>query len=495
LPDGRRPNDEAPASRLLTATVLVLLLMGPPAHGQEQGKLPERPDEERPEEQPAVSVFDRPLWIGGVARVRYRYRRNLDLDDATPDDTLELNNRLQLDALYAITPRVLLFLRGRAVYEPTIELDSGDREEAKELQRRRHWLFVGDVLESVLGPGYSLQIGRQRLKDERRWWWNKDLDSALIRYDRPRVHLELAVAEELAPSSTETRFIDPDNDGILRTFGYAAWAWRKKQRLDFYLLYHFDHSGQHSIGQVVPHDRRDKSDAGLVWLGSRASGRVERGTFGDLVYGVDGAWVGGTERVFGFEDVDPGHDRLSSRSRHHVAGFAFDARATWATPAPARPALTLGYAFGSGDSNAKRGVDTGFRQTDLQSNRYRFLGVDRFRYYGELLRPELANLHIFTAALGIRVLRSSSVELVYHFYRQAVPAPFLRATELEAEPTGKSSLIGHEWDLVLGIQEWKHLQAELISALFRADRAFGSREGNLAQGVFLKVAYNFGADL
>ena len=92
LPNGGHTNYEVLASRLLTTTVLVLLLEATAARGQEEGKLPERPDEARPDAQHAVSVFDRSLWIGGVARVRYRYRRNLDLDDATLDDTLGIQS-------------------------------------------------------------------------------------------------------------------------------------------------------------------------------------------------------------------------------------------------------------------------------------------------------------------------------------------------------------------------------------------------------------------
>src|SRR5206468_13128708 len=160
------------------------------------------------------------------------------------------------------------------------------------------------------------------------------------------------------------------------------------------------------------------------------------------------------------DHFDAAHAIVSSRTTHHVSGFAFDARGTWATRAPARPALTLGYAFGSGDSNAKRGVDTGFRQPDVSNNRDRFLGVDLFRVYGEVVRPDVSNLHIFTGSLGCRILRSSSVELVYHFYRQAVPAPLLHEAKIP-DPTVRSSTIGHEWDLVHGLEESDPLAGEL----------------------------------
>ena len=478
-------------TRAIVPVLLLAFLVSAASHALAASiDLPERPDEDLPEKPPTASVFGRPLWIGGEVRSRGRYRKNFDLDNATRDDNLEVNNRLTLEALYSITPHVLLFLKGRAVYEPTFALDTGARTDKKELLRREHWLFVGDILQSVLGPGYSLQIGRLKLSEGRRWWWRTRLDGVRFYYDRPHEHLELAATEELAPKSTETRFIKPEEEDIFRAFGHAGRIWKERQRLDFFFLYHFDHSHRYAIGEVVPKDHEDKSDATLLWLGGRASGEVDQGTLGGLFYFVDGAWAGGKETVFGFDHFDAAADRVSSRGNHHVSGFAFDARGTWATRAPARPALTLGYAFGSGDSNAKHGTDTGFRQTGVSSNRDRFLGVDVFRVYGELVRPDLSNLHIFTGALGCRILRSSSVELVYHFYRQAVPAPFLRDAKIP-DPTGKSSLIGHEWDLVLGLGEWEPLELELINALFLAGRAYGSRSGNVAEGVFLKVAYEF----
>jgi hypothetical protein len=452
--------------------------------------LPERPDEKPPEKPPTTSLFGRPLWLGGDVQARDRYKKNFDLDDATRDDTLELRHRLTLEALYVIAPKVVLFARGRAIYEPTFTLDTGERTDGKELQRREHWLFVGDILESVLGRGYSMQIGRLKFSDERRWWWRTRLDGIRLQCDRPQEHLELGATEDLAPKSTETRFIKPDEKDIFRAFGNAARIWKEKQRFDLFFLWHYDHSHRYSIGEIVPEHREDKRDGAFLWLGGRASGEVEHGTLGKLLYFVDGAWLRGKETVYDTDDFDAAHDIVSSRTTHHVSGFAFDARGTWATRAPTRPVLTIGYAFGSGDSNARRGVDTGFRQSDVANNRDRFLGIDLFRVYGEVVRPNLSNLHIFTGSLGYRVLRASSVDFVYHFYRQDVPAPFLEDAKIP-DPKGESDVIGHEWDLVLALAEWEPLEIELINGAFLAGRAYGSRSGNLAEGVFLKATYSF----
>src|SRR5262249_54589222 len=48
-----------------------------------------------------------------------------------------------------------------------------------------------------------------------------------------------------------------------------------------------------------------------------------------------------------------------------VNGAGLDLRTTWAARLPWRPALTLGYAFGTGDGGSGRGTDGAFRQTGL----------------------------------------------------------------------------------------------------------------------------------
>ena len=174
-----------------------------------------------------------------------------------------------------------------------------------------------------------------------------------------------------------------------------------------------------------------------------------------------------------------------------VNGWGFDSSLSWAMPWWIKPTFTLGYAVGSGDRNPESGGDHSFRQTGLHANKGRFRGVNRFRYYGELLRPELSNLHIWTSALGFRFWRSSSVEFVYHYYRQVRAADFLRDAAIKADPLGRRLSIGHEWDLIIGMREWKHVDLELIGAMFRAGSAFGPLAGRNAFTTILQFTYNF----
>src|SRR3989442_5197847 len=93
--------------------------------------LAERPDDKHPDKERAVFLFGRPLTVGGYVRPLIRYNGNFDLDNATRDNTFELNARLQLEALYRITPHVLAFVAGgRALqpHVPTHDRKPGGRE-------------------------------------------------------------------------------------------------------------------------------------------------------------------------------------------------------------------------------------------------------------------------------------------------------------------------------------------------------------------------------
>jgi len=239
-------------------------------------------------------------------------------------------------------------------------------------------------------------------------------------------------------------------------------------------------------------DGDDPSDADLVWLGGRTSGRVPTGAAGELDYLLDGAWVGGHETAFNPEtpQCHEGRCNVARVGARTVNGAGLDLRTTWAARLPWRPALTLAYAFGTGDAGSGHGTDRAFRQTGLELDRDRFRGVARFQTYGALLDPELSNLHIVTGALGFRFLPASSLELIYHYYRQAQPATFLRNAGLDGHLTGNSRALGQELDAVLSLREWEHVDLQFVGALFYSGSAY-QHPHTLAEGLFLTFRYNF----
>src|SRR5205809_8085099 len=122
-----------PRRRAIVPVLLLVFLAAAARHASAASiDLPRRPDEKPPEHPPTASLFGRPLWIEGDVQARDRYKENFDLDDATRDDTLELRHRLTLGGLYSIAPHLVLFAKGRGIYEPAATLDSRARPHGTE---------------------------------------------------------------------------------------------------------------------------------------------------------------------------------------------------------------------------------------------------------------------------------------------------------------------------------------------------------------------------
>ena len=67
----------------------------------------------------------------------------------------------------------------------------------------------------------------------------------------------------------------------------------------------------------------------------------------------------------------------------------------------------------------------------------------------------------------------------------------LRKARVSAPLDGIHKDVGSAYDLVLGIEEWKHLEVELVFGRFRAGSAYGDLSGRDAWNGELKVDYNF----
>jgi hypothetical protein len=147
-------------------------------------------------------------------------------------------------------------------------------------------------------------------------------------------------------------------------------------------------------------------------------------------------------------------------------------------------AVTVGLAGGSGGN----GADGTFRQTGLHDNNNKFNGVDRFRYYGELTRPELENIRISTLSLGFRLAEDASAELIHHHYRQD-RAHSTHPLRLDADTNGRATNLGDEFDLIIGIEKWTHFEFEAVAAVFIPGSAFEQRD--TAWSIALKLDYNF----
>jgi alginate production protein len=286
------------------------------------------------------------------------------------------------------------------------------------------------VAENLL-PGATLIAGRQSFEDEREWLWDQPLDGVRVIWRRNAFAFDIAAARDelLQRSLLERR--DPEGGNYIWASGRYAFT---------------DDVGGALYALYV--DNREDRDDDLLFLGLQLQGEL----IDNVEHWLEAAVVTGEER---------GRD---------VLGFGFDTGATWHTKLPLDTAFTLGVAYGSGDDG--NGDDSAFRQTGLQDNSGKFAGVASFKYYGQVLDPELSNLLILTAGAGIRPSRHSSIDLVYHHYRQVQKSEELRDAALEAEPNGDRTHLGDGIDLVLGWRATDRLSLKAAGGIFFPGPAF-----------------------
>jgi hypothetical protein len=67
----------------------------------------------------------------------------------------------------------------------------------------------------------------------------------------------------------------------------------------------------------------------------------------------------------------------------------------------------------------------------------------------------------------------------------------MRKARIKAKPLGNDKSIGREWDIVTGIEEWRHVDLKLAAALFSAGDAFGPLSGKTASYISFGLTYNF----
>ena len=372
------------------------------------------------------------ITFGGNVAFQYELEKNFDLDDFQADTLSIFQPELSLAFSFDPNERFQAFLNVELAEE--LELARGARNTRRvKLEIKEAFLLFKKLADGRL----FFQVGRQRFEDARQWLYDEELDAVVGAWHPvPEFSLELSVSRlDLADR-------DPLND-------------ERRERINNYIVYGRYVRGEETEIAVYAIARRDQSSAreSPAFLGLQASG--------EMLDGLD-SWL----------DLSYALGRSGSRQ---IRGFGVDVGSTYAFDLPLEPAISLGYAFGTGDGHPNNGVDTSFRQTGLQENEGEFNGDAGFKYYGELFDPELSNLSIVTGGVGIRPTEESSIDLVYHHYLQHKPSDGLRNARIDADPDGISRALGREMDLIIGFEGFEEIhpvELKLVFGYFIPGKAF-----------------------
>ena len=455
-----------------------------PAPRERQGL---RVDDRRPDDPLTVDLLGQPVELGGSWDYTDEVRRDFDLTRAEKRNRRVREHEVKLEARTRPGAKTEVFVQAVGLYELRRTQGTPRTRNEKSLERGQAWVRFEDLR----GSGWDLQAGRVPLIERRAWWWDDDLDAVRLTGRGDGWRLDSGLGRELMRVSSAERGLHPTQRGVQRWFGQATWQYEQRQQIDAFWLVQRDALRTDAPGAVlIDEDATDPSDLRGAWFGLRASGEIRPKDAPRLAWWLDTAWLRAKESLTGYDEQDDGSFVAGDTARRRVRGHAFDLGATVTMPWTLRPSLTAGYARGSGGQrSASR--DDNFRQTGLQENKARLGGVKRLQRYGELLQPELSNLQVTTLGTGLRLLDKSSIELIWHRYRQPVASELLGGSRLSADPLGLDGDIGREIDIVLALREWQHVDLILRWSRFTPGRAFAEDERDPAQSFEINATLNF----
>lgn len=378
------------------------------------------------------------LSLGSKLDIPVTGNRNRDLDDSLSDDVVVIEPELSLAGLYRPSSGLNLVGEVKLTYFLPFRDDVGRAKKGPDLALGETYLLWPDPFRSPI----TVQIGRQRFKDDREWWYGEKLDALRFLYNKDRISLDLSVSAKLIDAAGDTRANE-----------LASGSYR------------FVRGGELALHTVRRTDREDPA-------------------YNPIWYGL--SW---REKPFKGQKLwfDLAVMRGEKKSEN-LRGSALDAGWIFRFNHSLKPSLTLAYAYGSGDGNPDDGVSKTFRQTGLQGNSGAFGGITKFKYYGEALNPELSNLSIWTAGLGVRPKKSVSFDFVYHLYQQPEKDDHARF-KIKQSPTGKDRDIGQEMDIIFGAKITERLRMSLFAGLFSPGSAYIKRDDALSGELDLQYTF------
>ena len=386
---------------------------------------------------------------------------------------------LELALEYEARDDLYLFFVGTLVDDSETLDPAGPRETDRGLEINQ--LGLGYLFgESVVSEA---NIGRLEFKSASEWWvwWDEELDAIRLQSSYGDFSSMLALAEQQAPELTSQDDIDPEQDGLRRSFLTLAWSIDADQSLIFYYLDQQDRSSGYRIGQSEDIDRLDAEDADLTWFGISYLAEFEFDALGEIGLELHAARVDGDERVYEF-DESGGIAEVEEIERHDVEGTAQGILFNWTPARFDEWTLILGRAQGSGDSGSGDGRDKSYRETGLQGDSESF---------GELYQPELSNLSIDIVGIAWEFADGVELALIGYEYRQRELAEEMRDVSIDVDTTGDSRDLGSETDLQLTIDARDGMEIILTLAEFRAGKAYGEFSAETSSFARFELEYQF----
>lgn len=451
------------------------------------------------------SWFTEKIRFSVDVKYQHIHEDNADLGTRFEDSSTRFSADIRPKIFFQPTETITSYAEGRVVFtEGSSSLDDPGLSPESFAELRQFWVKFDDLFHL---RSLALQVGRQRIREDRNIWWNRDFDAIRVRYDSTLFRGFIGIGQNLAEYRTGSGDFSEEDIDRLRIFGEGQWQLRPNQAISVRFLYENDHSETGTIGQLVDADDRDDEDLDLFWIGGRFIGDLKPNIqhVKNIYYRLELIAAFGDETLLTTSRGPSDDFRVIATVRNRdVWAWAVDAAINVALDIPLNPVLTFGYTFASGDDDPMDGTDNTFRQTGLHGSSSRIhedFSAGTMRNYGEVLRPELSNIHIITAAVNIPVLTYSEFNLIYHYYHLDNESAGLRDTGISARLNGVDKGLGHGLDLVsiIHIGTELNLSQPLLRRMFIkislggfiAGEAYGVGEGEFSFRTVTELKFRF----
>lgn len=394
---------------------------------------------------PKTPIFLTPeLSLGARLEFEHQLEENYNLHSNDPNDLRFLAPAVSLAFKYQPVKQFYAYFN--LEYSGTLVKDEEKKKDNEtSLDLKLAYVSFNKVIE-----GMTLTVGRQRMDDEREWLFDDNLDSVRLAYTFQNIAFDFFAGEKRSRDLINNE----KDDEAVNYYVSAAYSLNKDSKFTMYSFYRDDrvHLGENPI-----------------FLGVSL--------YGALIKHFD-YWL------------EFAHVRGKSGS-NRIKGFGFDVGFKYKLSfLPLKPRINMSVAFGTGDDDPGDGKDENFRQTGLQDNNAKLGGIPSVQFYGEMFRPELSNMGILTMGLAIRPTRSTSIELMYHYYHQHHPADEIRDSDVDEDPDGRNEELGQEIDVIVGFKQKPHVNISLVFGYFIPGAAFPNDPEPALFSEF-KVRYDF----
>ncbi|MEA3521757.1 MAG: alginate export family protein [Campylobacterota bacterium] len=365
----------------------------------------------------------------------------------------EFITRIGVRHHHTLSENFLFDIDVRAVYE-YIDF-TGNNESNMYLELKRLSLEIPSLFYTPI----STKIGRMSFKDKRTWWYDNELDMLKLFHNETLLSWDLSAGGRLSDEKANAGNQRVSLEGSQYLIAHLDYHYYYKHHFEVFAMHEDNGQDKDPIGQRYSLTDKIKAYSQLSWLALRSYG-----TFNNTIeYWGDIAYVNGN-----IQNLNYANAIVVSADDISTSGFGIDVGALY-------KADTFGFGFGlahgSGDDDSKDSQSL-FLQPSISNNKSSILGTTRYRYYGEMLDPQLSNINILSLYGGLQIYKDLWVEGNYHNYTQHTPSKQLRSSSLIIATNGIDKDVGQEVDMILGGKFDNKSEVQLILSGFFGGDAF-----------------------